>query len=170
MWLNKYRSFCSSSWKIFPERSGTYTSGAGLSSSPQLSSVHENRAASDERLLPTSSFHRALGSLACNTYSPCFHPPSKSYLFRLVLLMSCNLLSVRISFQGIQRSAFIANPSSTGIWIWRGFDCRSSCLLSSSLAGWPFGSQHVVLWHQPLQNSKVDRLFVIWLLLAIIVY
>ena len=136
--VTEYWSFCSRSWKIFPERSGTYTSGAGLSSSPQLSSGSENRAASVERLLPTSSFDWPFAFSHLQHLTPCFHPPSPrihsmSYFFRLVLHMSCNLLSVRISFQGIPRSAFIANPSSTGIWIWRGFDCRSSCRLSSSL-------------------------------------
>ena len=55
-----------------------------------------------------------------------------SHLLKLVLLMLCNLLRIRISFQGIPRSAFIANPSSTGICTWKGFDYKSSCRLSSS--------------------------------------
>ena len=136
--MDKYLSFCSRSWTIFPERSGTYTSGAGRSSSPQLSIGKEKRAASDARLLPTSSFDRALCflSLAMLTPHAFIHLIQEytgmSHLFRLVLLKLYNLLRVRISFQGIPRSAFIANPSSTGICTWRGFDCKSSCCLSSS--------------------------------------
>ena len=135
--MDNYLLFCSRSWKIFPERSGTYTSGAGRSSSlPQLSIGKEKRAASDARLLPTSSFDRALCFLSLAMLTPYAFThliqeyTGMSHLFRLVLLMLCNLLRVWISFQGIPRSAF--NPSSTGICTWRGFDCKSSCRLSLS--------------------------------------
>lgn len=99
--MEKCLSFCSRSWKIFPERSGTYTSGAGQSSSPQLSIGKEKRAASDARLLPTSSFDRVLCflSLAMLTPHAFIHLIHISHLFRLVLLILCNLLRGGISFQ-----------------------------------------------------------------------
>ena len=136
--MDKYLSFCSRSWKIFPDRSGTYTSGAGWSSSPQLSIGKEEGQFQDARLLLTSSFDRALCFLSLTLLIPhaFIHLIQKytgmSHLLRLVLLMLCNLLRVHISFQGTPRSAFIANPSSTGSCTWRGFDCKSSCHLSSS--------------------------------------
>ena len=107
--------FLSNRSKILFFRCGTYTTGAGLSSSPPDFNGNENIAFSAMKSLWTSVAALCLeASLTGNLYPPYFHPPVQNNDTPHDMYYHFTCLHINLSlFQGICRSAFIAKLCST---------------------------------------------------------
>ena len=144
-----YSLFLSSIWKIFALRSGIKAKGAALISSPPDLSENVNGTPSAWRLSVITSFERFLNlrSLAIFTFHSVSHlhvihecivqcfPKKKMWLYLRIILSL---------FQGIARSAFIANPCSGGMSMVIPA-LFNSCCLSSWLSAFTSASNWTVL-------------------------